>query len=185
MPQSFHVVVLLGSLRANSFSSRVAAAIAAVAPPSLHFKTVATGDLPLYNQDLDGDAAPAAYAPFRDAIRKADAVLFVSPEYNRGVPGNLKNAIDVASRPYGHGPIIGKPAGVITQSPGGIGGIAANHAIRQSLVFLNMPVVQQPEAYLGSIMNAFGEDGSLNDDGLKDLLTRFAQALEALIIRHK
>src|ERR1700760_3777352 len=142
VPDKREVAVLIGSLRANSFSSRVAAAAAKVAPTHLHFNTVALGELPLYNQDRDGEQAPAAYAPFRAAIAKADGVLFVTPEYNRSIPGCLKNAIDVGSRPYGKGVIIGKPAAIISQSPGAMGAFGANHIIRQSLVFLNMPILQ-------------------------------------------
>lgn len=185
MSETLDIAVLIGSLRRNSYSSWVAAAVEAAAPPTLSFRTVPIGDLPLYNQDRDGDDAPAAYQPFRDAIAKADGVLFVTPEYNRSVPGVLKNAIDVASRPYGKAPITGKPAAVVSQSPGAMGGFGANHAIRQSLVFLDMPVVQQPEAYLGSITKSFDEHGKLTSDELKALLAKLAAAFEALIRRSR
>lgn len=183
MSQTFDIAVLLGSLRANSYSSRVAAAVEALAPANLKFHNVPIGDLPLYNQDLDGDDAPAPYAPFRAAIEKADAVLFVTPEYNRSLPGGLKNAIDVASRPYGKGPIIGKPAAIISQSPGAMGAFGANHALRQSCVFLNMPMLQQPEAYLSNIASAFDDEGELVNEGLKALLTQFGVAFERHISR--
>ena len=183
MSDTFEVAVLIGSLRANSYSGQVAGALEALAPSSLRFRTVPIGNLPLYNQDLDGDSAPAAYEPFRAAIAQADAVLFVTPEYNRSVPGVLKNAIDVASRPYGKGVIIGKPAAIVSQSPGALGGFGANHAIRQSLVFLNMPVLQQPEAYLGQIAGAFDAEGRLTSEPLKGLLSSFALAFEGLIAR--
>jgi chromate reductase, NAD(P)H dehydrogenase (quinone) len=185
MSDTFNVAVLIGSLRANSYSSRVAAALEQVAPPSLCFRTIPIADLPLYNQDREGDVVPAAYLPFRAAIASSDAVLFVTPEYNRSVPGCLKNAIDVASRPFGKGAIIGKPAAVISQSPGAMGGFGANHAIRQSLVFLNMPVLQQPEAYLGQIAKSFDDTGLLTSDPLRELLTNFAKAFESLIVRSK
>jgi chromate reductase, NAD(P)H dehydrogenase (quinone) len=185
MSDKFKIAVLIGSLRAKSYSSRVAAALEGVAPANLSFRNIPIADLPLYNQDRDGDDAPAAYLPFRSAIADADAVLFVTPEYNRSVPGCMKNAIDVASRPYGKGVIIGKPAAIISQSPGAMGGFGANHAIRQSLVFLNMPVLQQPEAYLGQIANSFDDAGGLTSDALRGLLTNFAKAFEGLIARSK
>ena len=141
------------------------------------------GDLPLYNQDLNGDAAPAAYAPFRAAIAQVQAILFVTPGYNCSVPGCLKNAINVASRRQGKGVILGKPAAVISQSPGAMGGFGANHAIRQSLVFLNMPMPQQPDAYMGQVGSAFDEAGALKHEGLAKLLADFAGAFERWIDR--
>jgi chromate reductase len=179
----FDVAVLMGSLRTNSFSSRVAAALEAAAPTNLRFRNVPIGELPLYNQDRDGEYAPAAYEAFRSAIAEADAILFVTPEYNRSIPGGLKNAIDVASRPQGKGVIVGKPAAIISHSPGAMGGFGANHAIRQSLVFLNNPVLQQPEAYLGHIANSFDEAGKLTSESLRGLLVSFASEFERLIAR--
>jgi chromate reductase len=139
---------------------------------------VEIGDLPLYNQDYDGSPnEPEQYARFRDQVRSADGVLFVSPEYNRGIPGVLKNAIDVGSRPYGQSVFDKKPAAVVTASIGAIGGFGANHQIRQSCVFLNMPVMTQPEAYLGNVGDdAFDENGNLKDGGLKDVVTKVAHA---------
>jgi len=133
---------------------------------------VEIGDLPLYSQDYDGSPnEPAQYARFRDQVRNADGVLFVSPEYNRGIPGVLKNAIDVGSRPYGQSVWDKKPAAIVTASPGAIGGFGSNHQIRQSCVFLNMPVMQQPEAYLGHVSDdSFDESGCLKDGPLKDLV---------------
>jgi chromate reductase len=185
LPCPFNIAVLIGSLRANSFSSRVAAAFEEAAPDSLQFRHVSIGDLPLYNQDLDGDKAPTAYVPFREAIADADGILIVSPEYNRSVPGGLKNAIDIGSRPTGKGVLNGKPAAVISQSPGPMGGFGANHIIRQSLVPLDMPIVQQPEIYLGQIAAALDDDGRLIDDHVRNLLGKLAAAFEALITRTK
>ena len=125
---------------------------------------VEIGDLPLYNQDDDA-SPPAAWARFSEQIAGADAVLFVTPEYNRSVPGVLKNAIDVGSRPYGKSAWNGKPAAVISVSPGAIGGFGANHHLRQSLVFLNMPALQQPEAYIGGAGELFDEGGGFKNDG--------------------
>jgi chromate reductase len=135
------------------------------------------GDLPLYNQDYDANP-PEQYVRFRKQIAEADGVLFVSPEYNRGIPGVLKNAIDVGSRPYGQSVFDKKPGAIVTASPGSIGGFGANHQIRQAAVFLNMPIMQQPEAYLGQVSDeSFDADGCLKDGPLKDLVTVLAHAL--------
>ena len=141
------LAVLVGSLRKASITRRVADALAGLAPPNLRLAQVAIGMLPHYDQDADDEERPPEpWLAFRQTIRGADAVLFVTPEYNRSVPGVLKNAIDVGSRPYGESAWNGKPAAVVSVTPGAMGGFGANHAIRQSLVFLNMPVLQQPEA---------------------------------------
>jgi chromate reductase len=136
------------------------------------------GDLPLYNQDYDAQPEqPPAYVRFRDQISAADGVLFCSPEYNRGIPGVLKNAIDVGSRPYGKSVFARKPAAIITASPGSIGGFGANHQIRQACVFLDMPVMQQPEAYLGHVSDdSFDADGKLKEGPLKELIEKLAHA---------
>ena len=139
---------------------------------------VEIGDLPLYNQDYDLQRPqPEAYVRFREEVGAADGILFCTPEYNRGVPGVLKNAIDVGSRPYGRSVWDQKPAAIISASPGSIGGFGANHQLRQACVFLNMPVMQQPEAYLGHVSDdSFGEDGCLKEGPLKDLVAKLAHA---------
>src|SRR3569833_108338 len=176
MATPFKVAVLVGSLRKESFTRKVASAIAAGAPSSLQFSFVDIGSLPLYNQDLDTDNPPTAWTTFRDAVRPVDALLFATPEYNRSVPGVLKNAIDVGSRPYGKSVWTRKPAAVVSVSPGGIGGFGANHHLRQSLVFLDMPVLQQPEAYIGHAGDLFGEDGAVKNEGTETFLRTFAEA---------
>ncbi|MBN9013208.1 MAG: NAD(P)H-dependent oxidoreductase [Rhizobiales bacterium] len=123
------------------------------------------------------------WVAFRDRIRKADAVLFITPEYNRSVPGVLKNAIDVGSRPYGQSVFDGKPGGVISNSPGALGGFGANHHLRQSLTFLNIAILQQPEAYVGGIGDAFGADGGLVKESLRDFLKQYLSAFEGWIGR--
>ena len=178
------VAVVVGSLRKESFSRKVANAVAELAPPSLRFTHVDIGSLPLYNQDLDPDNVPAAWTAFRDAIRPLDAVLFVTPEYNRSVPGVLKNAIDVGSRPYGKSVWNGKPGGVISVSPGAIGAYGANHHLRQSLVFLNVPAMQQPEAYIGGADKLFDGNGKLTNDSTRDFLTKFGQAFANWVERN-
>ena len=153
------IAIIVGSLRAGSLNRKVGKAIEKLAPPSLRFAEIGIGDLPLYNQDLDGDP-PAQWTAFRDAIRPADGLLFVTPEYNRSIPGVLKNAIDIGSRPYGKS-VWTKPAAVISASPGTYGGFGANHALRQSCVFLDVPVMPQPEAYLAAIKDEmFNADGN-------------------------
>ena len=169
------VAVLVGSLRKGSFNKKIALALAEFAAPDLKFDIVEIGDLPLYNQDLD-DNPPEAWARFRARIKPADAVLFVTPEYNRSVPGVLKNAIDVASRPYGQSAWDGKPCAVVSVSPGAVGGFGANHHLRQSLVFLNMPVLQQPEAYIGGAGGLFDADGKNINEGTREYLKKFVAA---------
>lgn len=172
------IAIVVGSLRDSSFNKKIARSLCAIEKDRLECTIVEIGDLPLYNQDYDGTPQePASYARFRDQIAAAEGVLFVSPEYNRGIPGVLKNAIDVGSRPYGKSAWNRKAAAIVTASPGAIGGFGANHQIRQSCVFLNMPVMQHPEAYLGHVNDdSFGADGLVKYGPLKDILTGLATA---------
>jgi chromate reductase len=175
------VAVIVGSLRAASINRRAARALEKLAPDTLAFHDIEIGGLPLYNEDLEREP-PAAWAAFRQAVRACDAVLFVTPEYNRSVPGGLKNAIDVGSRPYGQSVWSKKPCAVVSVSPGAIGGFGANHHLRQSLVFLDMPVLQQPEAYVGGGGDLFTEDGEVTNERtrafLAGLMTAFAAWIE-------
>lgn len=173
------VAVVVGSLRKDSVSRKVAKALAALTP-ELKFDFVEIGDLPLYDEDVEAAGAPAAWTRFRNQIKAADAVLFVTPEYNRSVPGGLKNAIDVGSRPYGSSAWNGKPGAVISVSPGAIGGFGANHHLRQSLVFLNVPLLSS-EAYIGNAFALFGETGELVNEGTSEFLRTFGQAFKAWI----
>jgi chromate reductase len=175
---AYKIAIIVGSLRKDSINRKIARSICAIRNDNLDCSMVEIGDLPLYNQDYDGSPGePEQYARFRDQVRSADGVLFVSPEYNRGMPGVLKNAIDVRSRPYGQSVWDKKPAAIVTASPGSIGGFGSNHQIRQSCVFLNMPVMQQPEAYLGHVSDgSFDESGCLKDGPLKDLVTTLAHS---------
>jgi chromate reductase, NAD(P)H dehydrogenase (quinone) len=177
------VVVLVGSLRKDSFNRKMAQALRELAPPSLALEIVEIGQLPLYNQDEDANP-PAAWTAFRDRVRKADAVLFVTPEYNRSVPAVLKNAIDVGSRPYGKSVWDGKPGAVMSVSPSAIGAFGANHHLRQSLVFLNVPAMQQPEAYVGGADKLFDADGKLTNPSTRDFLAKYMQAYAAWVERH-
>jgi chromate reductase len=179
------IAVLVGSLRKDSVTRKVARAIEAVTP-GLEFVHVELRDLPLYDQDLDGDAPPPpAWAAFRDAMRATDGVLFATPEYNRSVPGALKNAIDVGSRPYGKSVYAGKPGAVVSVSPGALGGFGANHHLRQSLVFLDVPVLQQPEMYVNHAMKLFDGEGQLTSDDARALFTKFGAAFTAWVTKHR
>ncbi len=179
---TYRIATIVGSLRRNSYSGQVTQALIAAAPANLAFRHIEIGDLPLYNQDFD-DAPPSPWIRFRDAIRGSDAVLFVTPEYNRSIPGPLKNAVDIGSRPNGQSVFNAKPAAVLSQSPGALGGFGANHHLRQSLAFLNMPTLQQPEAYLARSAQLFDEAGDLTDPGAADLLRDFGAALASWIDR--
>ena len=169
------VAVIVGSLRQGSFNRMTAKVLATLAPPALQLAIVEIGGLPLYNQDLD-TAPPVPWTAFRAQIAAADAVLLVTPEYNRSTPGGLKNAIDVGSRPSGHSVWNGKPTAIVSVSPGAIGGFGANHSLRQAMVFLNMPVMQQPEAYLGGAAALFDKEGNLINDGTRKFLQTFIDA---------
>jgi len=169
------IAVFVGSLRKESLNRKLAKALAELAPSSLKLEIVEIGRLPLYNQDFDEDPS-SVYVEFRARVRAADGVLFVTPEYNRSVPGALKNGLDVASRPYGQSAWNGKPGAVISASPGAIGGFGANHHLRQSLVFLNVPAMQQPEAYIGGADKLFDVSGKLANDGTRKFLQQFIEA---------
>jgi chromate reductase len=184
MTSPYSVAVIVGSLRKESFSLKIAKALTGLAPSSLQLDVVTLGGLSFYNQDLEA-TPPADWVSFRERVKKADAVLFVTPEYNRSVPGVLKNAIDVGSRPYGQSVFNGKPGGVISNSPGAIGGFGANHHLRQSLVFLNVPVLQQPEAYVGSVGDAFDDKGDLVKAPLREFLENYIKAFGAWVAQKK
>lgn len=178
MTQVRNVAVIVGSLRKDSVSRKLAKAFGALTP-NLKFNIVEIGDLPHFDQDLESDP-PAQWVRFRQEIAAADAVLFVTPEYNRSVPGVLKNAIDVGSRPYGSSVWNGKPGAVISQSPGAIGGFGSNHHLRQSLVFLNVPLLSQ-EAYLGNSFALFDESGELINESTDEFLRAYGAQFSAWI----
>jgi NAD(P)H-dependent FMN reductase/ketosteroid isomerase-like protein len=169
------VAVVVGSLRTGSFSRQVAKALIDLAPDTLSCRIIEIGDLGLYNQDLD-PKPPAAWSRFRDEIRACDAVLFVTPEYNRSVPGVLKNALDIGSRPEGKSVFDGMPAGVVSVTPYKMGAFGANHALRQTFVFLNMPVMQQPEAYLGDAADLLDDAGKPKSEKTASFLRAFMAA---------
>lgn len=183
MAQSTKVAVIVGSLRKESVNRKAALALAGLAPSHLQLNIVEIGDLPLYDEDVEVAGPPESWVRFRAELMASDAVLFVTPEYNRSVPGALKNAIDVGSRPYGSSAWSGKPAAIMSLSPGSIGGFGANHHLRQSLVFLDMPILQQPEAYISDAFSLFGEDGELKPDRTRKFFDNFITAFAAWIAR--
>ncbi|MDA3615035.1 NADPH-dependent FMN reductase [Polluticaenibacter yanchengensis] len=169
--------ILAGSLRKASFSKKIAEAIIEFAPEGYEFKMVSLEDLPIYNQDFDDyNDVPQAIHLFRETMKGISGVIFVTPEYNRSVPGVLKNAIDVGSRPYNKSIWDKKPAAVFSNSPGHLSGFGANHHLRQSLVFLNMPTMQQPEVYLAQIKNDIDENGHLKEGDTKAFLKKAVAA---------
>jgi chromate reductase, NAD(P)H dehydrogenase (quinone) len=176
------IAVIVGSLRQESFTRKVAKTLMLLAPSTLEMEIVEIGQLSLYNQDEDANPPPT-YLEFREKIKEFDGVLFCTPEYNRGLPAVLKNAIDVGSRPYGQSAWSGKPCGVVSVSPGAMGGFGANHQLRQSLVFLDMPAMLQPEAYLANIGKQFDGD-TLNNESTKGFLQKYVDAFAAWVERH-
>jgi chromate reductase len=172
------VAVIVGSLRRDSLSRRLAEAFADLAP-ELDTSLVDIGDLPHFDEDLEG-SPPRQWVRLREEVLAADAVLFVTPEYNRSIPGVLKNAIDVGSRPYGQSVWRGKPGAIISVSQGVIGGFGANHHLRQSMVFLKVPMLAE-EAYIGHAHTLFDDQGALTDEAAGRFLRSYAVAFSAWI----
>lgn len=183
MSKQINVSVIVGSLRKDSVNRKAALALARMAPSHVKLHIVEIGDLPLYDEDVEAVGTPASWMRFRDELRASDAVLFVTPEYNRSVPGALKNAIDVGSRPYGNSAWAGKPAAIMSLSPGALGAFGANHHLRQSLVFLDMPILQQPEAYVGQAYSLFDEAGNIVNEGTGKFFEGFLNAFIGWIDR--
>ena len=183
MSTPYRVAVVVGSLRKESFNRKMAHALARLAPSTLALEIVEIRDLPLFDQDFEKSLPPAVVA-FKARVQAADAVLFVTPEYNRSVPGVLKNAIDCGSRPYGQSVWAGKPGAVVSVSGGGIGGFGANHHLRQSMVFLDVPMMAQPEAYVGGATTLFDAKGDVAKDETREFLQRFMTAYADWVGRH-
>ena len=181
--QSKKIGVLVGSLRKESFSLKIAKALMLLAPDGLIFEIIEIGGLPIYNQDLE-EAPPAAWTDFRERLKTCDGILFVTPEYNRSVPAVLKNAIDVGSRPYGKNIWDGKPGAVVSVSPGALGAFGANHHLRQSLVFINVLTMAQPEAYIGGAAKLFDERSNLINESTREFLKKFMAAFAEWVARY-
>ncbi len=181
-PSTLTAALILGSARKSGWTRRVADTLLDATPPGLAFREIGIGGLPLYHEELEA-SAPDEWQRFRDELRNVDAVLFVTPEYNRSVPAALKNAIDIGSSPADLAVWTGKPAAIATHSPGRMGGFGANHHLRQSLVFLDMPVLQQPEVYLGEVDKLFDGTGVLQDARAGGLLRAFLEAFYRFALR--
>ena len=177
------VGVIVGSLRKGAYTRMLARALPELTPQSLQLVEIGIGDLPLYNYDLETDNPPPAWTAFRTAVKSTDALLFVTPEFNRSMPGALKNAMDVGSRPWGHNAWAGKPGGVISLTPGALGAMAANHHLRQVLLAVNVPAMPYPEAYIPAAETLFDESGRLTSDSTRQFLTTFMEAFAAWVGR--
>jgi chromate reductase len=176
------VAIIVGSLRKESYTKKIAKLLQEIAPESLNLEFVDISKLEIYNQDIDDEGTPtAAWTEFRETVKGFDAVLFATPEYNRSMPAALKNAVDVGSRPYGKSIWDGKPGAVISVSPGAIGAFGANHHLRQSLIFINIPTMPQPEAYVGGVATMFDDNGVFTNDKSREFLQNFMNSFAAWI----
>lgn len=181
----FDIVVVIGSLRKDSLTLKMANVLKTLAPHSINLQLVSIANLPIYNEDIETDEPPLEWSRYRERIKKANGILFITPEYNRSVPAVLKNAIDVGSAPHGHNVYEGKPVGIVSLSPGSMGAFGANHHLRQSLVFLNAPAMQQPEAYIGGSEKLFDERGYIIIESTKEFLTKFMIAFAYWVKQHQ
>ncbi|MCK1563750.1 NAD(P)H-dependent oxidoreductase [Bradyrhizobium sp. 173] len=180
---AYNIATIAGSLRKDSFSLKIANALAKLAPASLKLEVITPAGISFFNQDLEG-APPADWLSFREKIQKSDGVIFVTPEYNRAIPGVLKNAIDVASRPYGKSSFNEKPVGIIANSPGPLGGVSAAKTLQNILPGISGPIMQQPEAYLNGVGDAFDADGNLTKESLKPVLQAYIDAFAVHVAKH-
>jgi chromate reductase, NAD(P)H dehydrogenase (quinone) len=178
-----NIVVIVGSLRKDSFTLKIANALAKLAPASLKLEIATLNGISFFNQDLEA-TPPADWVAFREKIQKSDGVIFVTPEYNRAIPGVLKNAIDVASRPYGKSSFLGKPTGIISNSPGPLGGVSAAKTLQNILPGITGPILGQPEIYLNGVGDAFDDKGELTKDSLKAVLKQYIDAYAAFVEKH-
>ena len=177
---AYNIVTIVGSLRKGGFSFNIANAFAKLAPASLKLEVTTLHGLSFFNQDLEA-APPADWLVFREKLQKSNGVLFVTPEYNRSIPGVLKNAIDVASRPYGKSSFNGKPVGIVSNSPGPLGGIAATKHLQNILPGICGPIMQQPEIYLNGIGDGFDEAGNLTKESLQKVLQQYIDLFAAFV----
>jgi len=179
---SSKVAVFVGSLRQDSINRKLARAVEKLAPKELSFEHIAIGALPLYNQDFDGDY-PAACRQLKQAVEAADALLFVTPEYNRSIPGVLKNAIDIASRPWGTNSFAGKPGAVIGASIGATGSALSQQHLRNVLTYVDVPVLAQPEVFIAFKEGLIDGEGNVSSDGTRKFLQSFVDKYVAWVKR--
>jgi chromate reductase len=173
-------VVLVGSLRKESFTLKIANALARLAPDALKLNLVTLHDISFFTQDLEANP-PADWVAFREKLQKSNGVLFVTPEYNRSIPGVLKNAIDVGSRPYGKSSFLGKPIGIVSNSPGPLGGANAAKHLQNILPGISGPILGQPEIYLNGVGDAFDDKGELTKESLQKVLKQYIDAFAAFV----
>jgi chromate reductase, NAD(P)H dehydrogenase (quinone) len=183
MATPHNIVVIVGSLRKQSFSLKLAHALAKLAPDALKVDVITLHDISFFNQDLEA-APPADWLKFRETLQKSDGVIFVTPEYNRSIPGVLKNAIDVGSRPYGKSSFNGKPTGIVSNSPGLLGGVSAAKHLQNMLPGIAGPILGQPEIYLNGIGDAFDDKGELTKESLQKVLKQYIDAFAAFVEKH-
>src|ERR1700674_1150084 len=183
MATPHNVVVIVGSLRKAGFTLQIANALAKLAPDTLKLDVVTLNGLSFFNQDLEA-APPADWLAFREKLQKSNGVLFVTPEYNRSIPGVLKNAIDVGSRPYGKSSFIGKPIGIVSNSPGPLGGVSAAKHLQNILPGITGPIMGQPEIYLNGVGDAFDDKGDLTKESLQKVLKQYIDAFAAFVEKH-
>src|SRR6201995_5158397 len=175
-----HIVTIAGSLRKESFSLKIANALAKLAPDSLELDVMTPHGISFFNHDLEANP-PADWIAFRERLQKSHGVLFVTPEYNRAIPGVLKNLIDVGSRPYGKSSFLQKPVGIISNSPGPLGGVNAAKSLQNILPGITGPIMGQPETYLNGVGDAFDEQGNLTKESLKTVLHQYIDAFAAFV----
>ena len=183
MATPHHVVVIAGSLRKESFTLKIANALAKLAPATLKLEVVTPHGISFFNQDLEA-TPPADWLAFRDKLQKSNGVLFVTPEYNRSIPGVLKNMIDVGSRPYGKSSFLGKPTGIVSNSPGPLGGVSAAKHLQQILPGIAGSIMGQPEIYLNGVGDAFDDKGQVIKEGLQKVLQQYIDAFAAFVVKH-
>jgi chromate reductase len=183
MATPYNVLVIVGSLRKESFTRKIAHALAKLAPETVKLNLVTLHDISFFNQDLEA-TPPADWLAFREKLQKSDGILFVTPEYNRAIPGVLKNAIDVGSRPYGKSSFNGKPTGIVSNSPGPLGGVSAAKHLQNILPGISGPIMQQPEIYLNGVGDAFDDKGELTKDALRGVLKPYIDAFAAFVEKH-
>jgi chromate reductase, NAD(P)H dehydrogenase (quinone) len=183
MAAPYPIVTIVGSLRKESFTLKIANALAKLAPDTLKLDVTTLHDISFFNQDLEA-APPADWLAFREKLQKSNGVLFVTPEYNRSIPGVLKNAIDVASRPYGKSAFLGKPVGIVSNAPGNLGGVNAAKHLQQILPGIAGTIMQLPEIYLNGVGDAFDDKGQLTKEALQKVLQQYIDAFAAFVVKH-
>ncbi|MBU6463412.1 MAG: NAD(P)H-dependent oxidoreductase [Bradyrhizobium sp.] len=177
------IVVIVGSLRKESLTLKIANALTKLAPDTLKLSVVTLHGLSFFNQDMEAEP-PADWVAFREKIQKSSGVIFVTAEYNRSIPGVLKNAIDIASRPSGKSSFLGKPIGIVSNSPGPLGGVSAAKHLQNILPGISGPILGQPEIYLNGVGDGFDENGELTKESLRAVLRQYIDAYAAFVGKH-